>query len=145
MKLDLVQCHIRYDILNQVNPIDFENAEGNLGLANSILLHMSSKLPISRLQRDLSDSTVMRNIGTAFGYNILAFKSLEKGLSKLEPNSDIISQDLDSHWELLAEPLQTVMRYHGHSNPYELLKDLTRGKKFTREDYRKLVSSYYQT
>jgi adenylosuccinate lyase len=102
---------------------------------------MSNKLPISRLQRDLSDSTVMRNIGSAYGYSLLAFQSLEKGLSKLEINKQIIQDDLDNHWELLAEPLQTVMRYHGLQNPYEILKELTRGRKFTKEDYLKLVKS----
>jgi adenylosuccinate lyase len=110
-------------------------------MANSIFSHMSNKLPISRLQRDLSDSTVMRNIGTAYGYSLLAFQSLEKGLGKLEINSSNIQNDLDNHWELLAEPLQTVMRYHGLQNPYEILKDLTRGKNFTKEDYTKLVQS----
>ncbi len=93
------------------------------------------------MQRDLTDSTVMRNIGTGFGYTLIAFKSLEKGLNKLEPNKEIIISELDSHWELLAEPLQTVMRYHGHSNPYELLKDMTRGKAFSKEDYINLVKS----
>ncbi len=122
-----------------MNPIDFENAEGNLGLANSLLSHMSQKLPISRFQRDLSDSTVMRNIGTSMGYTVLAFNSLGKGLDKLEINNEIIERELDDHWELLAEPLQTVMRYHGYQNPYELLKDLTRGKKFTKEAYLNFV------
>lgn len=126
---------------HKVNPIDFENAEGNLGLANALFNHMSGKLPISRMQRDLTDSTVLRNVGSAFGYSLIAFKSLDKGLNKLEPNREVILNDLDNHWELLAEPLQTVMRYHGHANPYELLKDLTRGKKFSKEDYLKLVSS----
>lgn len=125
---------------HKVNPIDFENAEGNLGIANSIFLHMSSKLPISRFQRDLSDSTVLRNIGSAMGYSILAFDSLDKGLNKLEVNADIIESELNSHWELLAEPLQTVMRFHGYQNPYELLKDLTRGKTFTKEEYLKFVN-----
>ena len=100
---------------------------------------MSSKLPISRFQRDLSDSTVLRNLGTAFGYTTLSFHSLQKGLDKLEVNEEIILNELDDHWELLAEPLQTVMRYHGYQNPYELLKDLTRGKKFTKEAYLSFV------
>jgi adenylosuccinate lyase len=126
---------------HKVNPIDFENSEGNLGIANSMFLHMSSKLPLSRFQRDLSDSTVLRNIGSAMGYSILAYSSLEKGLSKLEINVNEIQQELDNHWELLAEPLQTVMRYHGMQNPYEILKDLTRGKKFTEEAYKNLVKS----
>jgi len=101
---------------------------------------MSEKLPISRFQRDLSDSTVLRNVGTSFGYSILAYDSLLKGLNKLEVNNEEITRDLDSHWELLAEPLQTVMRFNGFSNPYELLKDLTRGKKFTKESYVNFVN-----
>jgi len=101
--------------------------------------HLSEKLPISRFQRDLSDSTALRNVGTAFGYSTLAYDSLIKGLKKLEVNIEVIENDLDSHWELLAEPLQTVMRFHGYHNPYELLKDLTRGKKFTKEAYLKFV------
>jgi adenylosuccinate lyase len=120
---------------HKVNPIDFENAEGNLGLANALFNHMSNKLPISRFQRDLSDSTVLRNIGSAFGYSVLSISSLEKGLNKLVINEDVIRKDLDNHWELLAEPLQTIMRFNGHSNPYEQLKDLTRGKSFTKEAY----------
>ncbi len=124
---------------HKVNPIDFENAEGNFGLSNSLFSHLSSKLPISRFQRDLTDSTVQRNIGTAFGYSILSINSLQKGLNKLEVNNDEIQRDLNEHWELLAEPLQTVMRYHGYSNPYEVLKDLTRGQKFTKEIYLKFV------
>jgi adenylosuccinate lyase len=101
---------------------------------------MSEKLPISRFQRDLTDSTVLRNVGTSFGYSILAYDSLLKGLNKLEVNNEEIDRDLDSHWELLAEPLQTVMRFNGFSNPYELLKDLTRGKKFTKESYINFVN-----
>jgi adenylosuccinate lyase len=104
-----------------------------------MLLHMSSKLPISRFQRDLSDSTVLRNIGSAMGYSFLAYDSLAKGLSKLEVNKEIIEEELNHHWELLAEPLQTVMRYHGLDSPYELLKELTRGKKFSREEYLHLI------
>lgn len=102
---------------------------------------MSGKLPISRFQRDLSDSTVLRNIGSCLGYSVLAFNSLKKGLDKLEVNRLLISEELDEHWELLSEPLQTVMRYHGYKNPYELLKDLTRGKKFTKEAYLEFVKS----
>jgi len=124
---------------HKVNPIDFENAEGNLGVANSLFNHMSSKLPISRFQRDLSDSTVLRNIGSAFGYTVLAHKSLEKGINKLSVNNDVIANDLDNHYELLAEPLQTVMRYYNFPNPYEEMKKLTRGKSFGKEDYRKFV------
>lgn len=125
----------------KINPIDFENAEGNLGLSNALLRHLSEKLPISRFQRDLSDSTVLRNIGSAFGYSILAYDSLSKGIHKLDVNREAIDHDLNNHWELLAEPLQTVMRFYGHSNPYELLKDLTRGKKFTKEAYINFVKN----
>ena len=114
---------------HKVNPIDFENAEGNLGLANALATHFSEKLPISRLQRDLTDSTVQRNFGVAVGYSILAYKSLLKGLDKLEINQTAINFDLDNNWELLAEPIQTVMRKCGVDNAYEKLKDLTRGKK----------------
>jgi adenylosuccinate lyase len=124
---------------HKVNPIDFENAEGNLGLANALFNHMSSKLPISRFQRDLSDSTVMRNIGTGYGYSVLSIASLMKGLDKLQVNNEVIEEDLDSHWELLAEPLQTVMRFYGYENPYEMLKEMTRGKKFSKEEYRSFV------
>lgn len=126
---------------HKVNPIDFENAEGNLGMANSIFQHMSSKLPISRFQRDLSDSTVLRNIGTAFGYSLIAYNSFDKGLKKLEVNREVIEKDLDNHWELLAEPLQTIMRFNGYQNPYEQLKDITRGKEFSKEEYNKFVAS----
>lgn len=114
---------------HKVNPIDFENAEGNLGLANALLTHLSEKLPISRWQRDLTDSTVQRNIGVAVGYMMLGLSSLAKGLGKLEINPSVIATDLDNNWELLAEPIQTVMRKCGMENAYEKLKDLTRGKK----------------
>lgn len=114
---------------HKVNPIDFENAEGNLGLANALLTHLSEKLPISRWQRDLTDSTVQRNIGVAVGYMMLGLSSLAKGLGKLEINPGVIAADLDNNWELLAEPIQTVMRKCGMENAYEKLKDLTRGKK----------------
>ncbi len=114
---------------HKVNPIDFENAEGNFGLANALATHFSEKLPISRLQRDLTDSTVQRNFGVAIGYSILAYNSLLKGLNKLEINITAINADLDNNWELLAEPIQTVMRKCGVVNAYEKLKDLTRGKK----------------
>ncbi len=113
---------------HKVNPIDFENSEGNLGLANALLRHMSEKLPISRWQRDLTDSTVLRNIGIAFGYSVLAYNSTLRGLSKLEINAERIAEDLDNAWEVLAEPVQTVMRRYGVENPYEQLKALTRGK-----------------
>ena len=112
---------------HKVNPIDFENSEGNLGMANAMLNHFSEKLPISSLQRDLTDSTVLRNIGLAFGFSLIAYKSCLKGLTKLEINKPRINQDLDQAWEVLAEPIQTVMRKNKIKNPYEKLKNLTRG------------------
>jgi len=112
---------------HKINPIDFENSEGNLGMSNALLNHFSEKLPISRLQRDLTDSTVLRNIGLAFSFGLIAYKSCLKGLKKLEINKNKINQDLDQAWEVLAEPIQTVMRKNGIENPYEKLKDLTRG------------------
>ena len=119
---------------HKVNPIDFENSEGNLGLANALLQHLAIKLPISRWQRDLSDSTVLRNMGVAFGYCQLGYASCAQGLSKLEVNARAIDEDLDANWEVLAEPIQTVMRRYGVENPYEQLKDLTRGNAgITRE------------
>ena len=113
---------------HKVNPIDFENSEGNLGLANAVLRHMAEKLPISRWQRDLTDSTVLRNMGVAFGYTLLGYDSCLRGLNKLEINPVKLAQDLDASWEVLAEPIQTVMRRYGIENPYEQLKELTRGK-----------------
>ena len=118
---------------HKVNPIDFENSEGNLGLANAVLRHMAEKLPVSRMQRDLTDSTVLRNIGVGFGYALLAYDSCLRGLNKLEVNAARLEQDLDANWEVLAEPVQTVMRRYGIENPYEQLKELTRGKGITRE------------
>ena len=118
---------------HKVNPIDFENAEGNLGLANALLRHLSEKLPISRWQRDLSDSTVLRNMGVALGYAVLAYQSLLVGLNKLELNEGAIAADLDASWEVLAEPIQTVMRRFGLPQPYEQLKKFTRGEPMTRE------------
>ena len=118
---------------HKVNPIDFENAEGNLGLANALLKHLSEKLPISRWQRDLTDSTVLRNMGVALGYAVLAYQSLATGLGKLEINEAAIADDLDSAWEVLAEPIQTVMRRFGLPQPYEQLKKFTRGEPMTRE------------
>ena len=118
---------------HKVNPIDFENSEGNLGLANAVLRHLAEKLPISRLQRDLTDSTVLRNMGVAFGYSLLAYDSTLRGLGKLEADAARMLADLDACWEVLAEPVQTVMRRYGVENPYEKLKDLTRGKGITRE------------
>ncbi len=118
---------------HKVNPIDFENAEGNLGLANALLRHLSEKLPISRWQRDLTDSTVLRNMGVALGYAVLAYQSLLTGLNKLEINEKAIADDLDAAWEVLAEPIQTVMRRFGLPEPYEQLKTFTRGAPMTRE------------
>ncbi|CAN5507631.1 adenylosuccinate lyase [soil metagenome] len=118
---------------HKVNPIDFENAEGNFGLANALLTHLSQKLPISRWQRDLTDSTVLRNMGVAIGYAVLGYDSLLRGLEKLEVNREALAADLDSAWEVLAEPIQTVMRRYKLPNPYERLKELTRGKTITRE------------
>ena len=118
---------------HKVNPIDFENAEGNFGLANALLSHLSQKLPISRWQRDLTDSTVLRNMGVALGYAALAHDSLARGLDKLELNAPALSADLDEAWEVLAEAIQTVMRRHGLPKPYEQLKEFTRGKPMTRE------------
>jgi adenylosuccinate lyase len=118
---------------HKVNPIDFENAEGNFGLANALLSHMSHKLPISRWQRDLTDSTVLRNMGVALGYGVLALDSLKRGLDKLEVNEAALAADLDAAWEVLAEPVQTVMRRHGLPDPYGQLKDFTRGQPITRE------------
>ncbi|MDD5332984.1 MAG: adenylosuccinate lyase [Rhodoferax sp.] len=118
---------------HKVNPIDFENAEGNLGLANALLKHLSEKLPISRWQRDLSDSTVLRNMGVALGYAVLAYQALGTGLGKLEINETVIATDLDTAWEVLAEPIQTVMRRFGLPKPYEQLKAFTRGAPMTRE------------
>ena len=118
---------------HKVNPIDFENSEGNLGMANAVLKHMSEKLPVSRWQRDLTDSTVLRNIGVAFGYTILAYESCLRGLNKLEVNPDRLHEDLDATWEVLAEPVQTVMRRYGIENPYEQLKELTRGKGISKD------------
>lgn len=112
---------------HKVNPIDFENAEGNLGIANAIFGHLAAKLPISRWQRDLTDSTVLRNMGVGLGYSMIAFSSLEKGMRKLQLNELRLSEDLDGSWEVLAEPIQTVMRRYGIEEPYEKLKSLTRG------------------
>ncbi|MDN4037344.1 adenylosuccinate lyase [Massilia sp. YIM B02443] len=126
---------------HKVNPIDFENSEGNLGLANSVLRHMADKLPVSRMQRDLTDSTVLRNIGVGFGYALLAYDSCLRGLNKLEVNAARLEQDLDANWEVLAEPVQTVMRRYGVANPYEQLKELTRGKGITREALREFIGT----
>jgi len=126
---------------HKVNPIDFENSEGNLGLANAMLRHMAEKLPVSRMQRDLTDSTVLRNIGVAFGYTLLAYDSCLRGLNKLEVNAAKLEADLDANWEVLAEPVQTVMRRYGIENPYEQLKELTRGKGITKEALREFIGT----
>jgi adenylosuccinate lyase len=118
---------------HKVNPIDFENAEGNFGLANALLDHMARKLPVSRWQRDLTDSTVLRNMGVAFGYTLLGIDGLARGMGKLGVNTEALDADLDAAWEVLAEPIQTVMRRYGAANPYERLKELTRGRTITRE------------
>ena len=127
---------------HKVNPIDFENSEGNLGIANALLTHFSEKLPVSRLQRDLSDSTVLRALGSGFGHSLLAYKSTLKGLGKLlPPNRALLSSELDSHWAVLAEPIQTVMRKHGVPDAYERLKELTRGKTVDEQLIRSFVRS----
>lgn len=126
---------------HKINPIDFENAEGNLGLANALLDHFSNKLPISRWQRDLTDSTVMRNLGVAIGYAVLAYKSLQKGLNKLEVDNTAIAKDLDNHWEVLAEAIQTVMRRYNIESPYEKMKALTRGQKLEPKDLQKFIDT----
>ena len=118
---------------HKVNPIDFENSEGNLGLANAIMSHLGSKLPISRWQRDLTDSTVLRNMGVGFGYSQIAYAAVLKGISKLQTNEVALAKDLDNAWEVLAEPIQTVMRRYGIAEPYEKLKALTRGQTITKE------------
>jgi adenylosuccinate lyase len=114
---------------HKVNPIDFENSEGNLGLANAIFDHLAAKLPVSRWQRDLTDSTVLRNLGVAIGYSVIAYEASLKGISKLEANEANMLKDLDANWEVLAEPIQTVMRRYAIEKPYEKLKELTRGKR----------------
>ena len=126
---------------HKVNPIDFENSEGNLGLANAVLKHLAEKLPISRWQRDLTDSTVLRNMGVGLGYAQLGYDSLLRGLGKLEANAQCMMDDLDANWELLAEPIQTVMRRYGIANPYEKLKELTRGQRVSREGMQAFVQS----
>ncbi|MDB3900455.1 adenylosuccinate lyase [Luminiphilus sp.] len=126
---------------HKVNPIDFENSEGNLGLANAILAHLSEKLPMSRWQRDLTDSTVLRNMGVGFGYSLLAYTATLKGISKLEVNPSRLAEDLDNSWEVLAEPIQTVMRRYGIPEPYEKLKALTRGQAITRDTLHTFITT----
>ncbi len=126
---------------HKVNPIDFENAEGNYGLANALLAHLAQKLPVSRWQRDLTDSTVLRNMGVALGYAVLGHDSLSRGLDKLELDAFALAADLEDAWEVLAEPIQTVMRRHGLSNPYERLKALTRGQRITRQGLQAFIDT----
>ena len=126
---------------HKVNPIDFENAEGNLGIANAIFTHLARKLPISRWQRDLTDSTVLRNLGTGFGHVLIAIDSLKRGTAKLEVNAAAMAADLDNNWEVLAEPIQTVMCRYGIEQPYEKLKALTRGQKIDAAAIREFVES----
>ena len=126
---------------HKVNPIDFENAEGNFGIANALLEHFAAKLPVSRWQRDLTDSTVLRAIGTAFGHALIGYDALLRGLGKLSPNPDRLAADLDASWEVLAEAVQTVMRRHGLPNPYEQLKALTRGQGITEQSMRRFIES----
>jgi adenylosuccinate lyase len=124
---------------HKINPIDFENAEGNLGIANALLRHFAEKLPISRWQRDLTDSTVLRNAGVAVGHSLLAYESFLKGLSKLEADADYMRRELDGSWEVLAEAVQTVMRRYGLPTPYEQLKALTRGRQLSREELHQFI------
>lgn len=124
---------------HKVNPIDFENAEGNFGIANALFSHFAEKLPISRWQRDLSDSTVLRNLGTAFGHSMIGYKSLLRGLGKTEVDADKLLADLDNNWEVLAEPIQTVMRRYRIEKPYEKLKELTRGKKIGQQAFKEFI------
>ncbi|MFC4699683.1 adenylosuccinate lyase [Glaciecola siphonariae] len=126
---------------HKVNPIDFENSEGNLGIANAILQHLSAKLPVSRWQRDLTDSTVLRNLGVGIGYSSIAYQATLKGISKLEVNELSLANELDANWELMAEPIQTVMRRHGIEKPYEKLKELTRGKKVNAAAIAEFISA----
>jgi adenylosuccinate lyase len=125
---------------HKVNPIDFENAEGNLGIANALLAHFAAKLPISRWQRDLTDSTVLRNIGVALAHSLIAYTSVMKGLERIEPDPERLTQDLDSNWEVLGEAVQTAMRRHGLENPYEQLKALTQGQRITAEQLREFIA-----
>jgi adenylosuccinate lyase len=126
---------------HKVNPIDFENAEGNLGLANALLGHFADKLPVSRLQRDLTDSTVLRNVGVAIGHSLLAFKSLVSGLKKIELDSVRVAADLERAWEVLGEAVQTVMRAHGIPDAYDKLKAFTRGRAMDERTMREFIAS----
>ena len=127
---------------HKVNPIDFENSEGNLGIANAIFDFFGTKLPISRLQRDLTDSTVLRNIGVPFGHTLIAFESIQKGLSKIVVNTTKIEDDLNSNWAVIAEAIQTILRKEGYPNPYEALKELTRtNTTINREGIQKFIEN----
>ena len=127
---------------HKVNPIDFENAEGNLGIANALLEHLSAKLPVSRLQRDLTDSTVLRNLGVPVAHTLIAIKSIEKGLGKLLLNEAKINEDLENNWAVVAEAIQTIFRRENYPEPYEALKELTRGKtSITKEDIQKFIET----
>jgi len=125
---------------HKVNPIDFENSEGNLGLANAVFQHLAAKLPVSRWQRDLTDSTVLRNMGVGFGYSLIAYEASLKGIGKLQLNDARLAEDLDHSWEVLAEPIQTVMRRYGIEKPYEKLKELTRGQAMNRETLEQFIN-----
>ncbi|MGL6147205.1 MAG: lyase family protein, partial [Plesiomonas sp.] len=124
---------------HKVNPIDFENSEGNIGLANALFDHLAAKLPVSRWQRDLTDSTVLRNLGVGVGYSLIAYQSTLKGISKLEVNEGNLANELDHNWEVLAEPIQTVMRRYGIEKPYEKLKELTRGKRVDAQGMQQFI------
>jgi len=126
---------------HKVNPIDFENSEGNLGIANAVFGHLAQKLPISRWQRDLTDSTVLRNMGVGFGYSSIAYQSTLKGIGKLELNQQRLAEDLNNAWEVLAEPVQTVMRRYNIPEPYEKLKALTRGQAITKETIQAFIET----
>jgi adenylosuccinate lyase len=125
---------------HKVNPIDFENSEANVGLSNAVLEHLATKLPVSRLQRDLSDSSAIRNVGASVAYSLLALKAARRGLGKLSVNPAALDADLSDAWEVLAEPIQTVMRKSGHANPYEQLKELTRGERINEGTIRAFVA-----
>ncbi len=124
---------------HKVNPIDFENSEGNLGIANALFSHLAQKLPVSRWQRDLTDSTVLRNLGVGFGHSLIAYAATLKGISKLQVNEENLRAELDQNWEVLAEPVQTVMRRYGIEKPYEKLKELTRGKRVNGESMKAFI------
>lgn len=126
---------------HKVNPIDFENSEGNIGIANAIFSHLAAKLPVSRMQRDLTDSTVLRNLGVGLAHSMIAYQSTLRGISKLQVNADALNKTLNENWEVLAEPIQTVMRRYGIEKPYEKLKELTRGHRVTEEDFKAFITN----